>query len=504
MTAHGSVWLTGTDRPSYAALDVDLDVDLAVVGGGLVGLTTALLAQREGFRTVVLEAGRIASGTTGYTTGKVTSQHTLIYAELVARHGEQAAAHYAAANVAGMELLARLAEEAQIDADLTSAPSYAYTLDPRRGSELEKEAAAARQLGLAATVSDRPDSTDLPFDVAAAVRFDDQFHLDPVRYLDGLAHELTRIGGIILEHTRATSVEERRDHTVAVSTSAGTVRADQVVVATLLPINLIGGYFARTRPSRSYGLAARLRTPAPASMTISIDSPTRSTRPWLAAGPGGIIVVGNGHETGAVEDTMALYQDLEDWTRSTFDVEAVDYRWSAQDFVTTDKIPYVGRAPGHQQVQVATGFNKWGLSNGAAAAIMLTDLIADRPNEWLDVFRASRIGDAKSVASLLKDNLQVGKEFVGGHLGKHRRRAAGDLQPGQGGIVELDGDTVGAYRDEKGDLHTVTPTCSHLGCPLHWNSAERSWDCNCHGSRFDVEGAILNSPATRSIARDQD
>nr|WP_238361875.1 FAD-dependent oxidoreductase [Actinopolymorpha pittospori] len=161
------------------------------------------------------------------------------------------------------------------------------TLDPRRRRELEKEAAAARQFGLAATVSDRPDSTDLPFDVAAAVRFDDQFHLDPVRYLDGLAHELTRIGGIILEHTRATSVEERRDHTVAVSTSAGTVRADQVVVATLLPINLIGGYFARTRPSRSYGLAARLRTPAPTSMTISIDSPTRSTRPWLAAGPGG-------------------------------------------------------------------------------------------------------------------------------------------------------------------------------------------------------------------------
>ncbi|MGW5366587.1 FAD-dependent oxidoreductase [Actinopolymorpha pittospori] len=501
MTTHGSVWLTRTDRPSYAALAGDLDVDLAVVGGGIVGLTTALLAQREGLRTVVLEAGRVASGTTGYTTGKVTSQHTLIYAELTRRHGEKVAAQYAAANVAAMDLLARLAEEASIDCALTKAPSYAYTLDPRRRIELEEEAAAARQLNLAASVSD---TTDLPFDVEAAVRFDDQFHLDPVRYLDGLASELTRIGGSIHENTRVTSVEERRDHVVTISTRLGTVRADQAVVATLLPINLIGGYFARTRPSRSYGIAARLRTPAPTSMTISVDTPTRSTRPWLTPGPGGIIVVGNSHETGAVEDTIPLYQDLEDWSRSTFDVEAVDHRWSAQDFITTDKIPYVGAAPGHHHVLVATGFRKWGLSNGAAAAIMLTDIMAGRPNEWLEVFKATRIGDAKSVASVVKDNLEVGKEFVGGHLGKFRRHAASGLEPGQGGIVELDGDTVGAYRDEQGELHTVRPTCSHLGCPLHWNSAERSWDCNCHGSRFDVDGNILNSPATRPISRDED
>lgn len=501
MTTHGSVWLAGKDRPSHASLAGDLDVDLAVVGGGLVGLTTALLAQREGLRTIVLEAGRVASGTSGHTTGKVSSQHSLIYAELVRRHGEEAAAHYAAANVAGMELVARLVQEFAIDCDLTTGPSYAYTLDPRRRRELEEEADAARQLGLGAALTD---TTDLPFDVEAAVRFDDQFHFDPVRYLDGLAKELTKGGGSIHENTRVTAVEERRDHTVTVSTLAGTVRADRVVVATLLPINLIGGYFARTRPSRSYGLAARLRAPAPRSMAISIDTPTRSTRPWLAPGPGGIIVVGNGHETGAVEDTVPLYQDLEDWTRSTFDVEAIDYRWSAQDFVPSDKIPYVGTTPGHRGILVATGFQKWGLSNGAAAAIMLTDLIANRPNEWLDVFKATRIGDARSVARLVKDNLEVGKEFVGGHLGKLRRGAAGDLRPGQGGTVELDGDTVGAYRDEKGDLHTVEPTCSHLGCPLHWNSAEKSWDCNCHGSRFDIDGNILNSPATRSIAREKD
>ncbi|GAA5035509.1 FAD-dependent oxidoreductase [Actinopolymorpha pittospori] len=501
MTTTGSVWLTRTDRHSYAALTGDLDVDLVVVGGGLVGLTTALLAQREGLRTIVLEAGRVASGTTGYTTGKATTQHTLIYAELTRRHGEKAAAQYAEANVAGIDLLARVAEEASIDCALTRAPSYAYTLDPRRRGELEEEAAAARQLGLAAAVSD---TTDLPFDVEAAVRFDDQFHLDPVRYLDGLASELTRIGGNIHENTRVTSVEERRDHVVTATTGSGTVRADQAVVATLLPINLIGGYFARTRPSRSYGIAARLRTPAPTSMTISVDTPTRSTRPWLAPGPGGIIVVGNSHETGAVEDTIPLYQDLEDWTRATFDVESVDHRWSAQDFLTTDKIPYVGAAPGHHHVLVATGFQKWGLSNGAAAAIMLTDIMAGRPNEWLEVFKATRIGDAKSVASVVKDNLEVGKEFVSGHLGKLRRHVADELEPGQGGIVELDGDTVGAYRDEQGELHAVRPTCSHLGCPLHWNSAERSWDCNCHGSRFDVDGNILNSPATRPISRDED
>jgi nitrite reductase/ring-hydroxylating ferredoxin subunit len=271
------------------------------------------------------------------------------------------------------------------------------------------------------------------------------------------------------------------------------------VVATLLPLGIIGGYFARSRPVRSYGLAVRLTSAAPTTMAICVDSPTRSTRPWPTAGPNGLIVAGNGHETGAEPDSESRYADLERWCRSTFDVESVDYRWSSQDYSTPDRIPYVGRSPLSSHVFVATGFQKWGFSNGTAAAMMLTDALAGRDNSWLPAFDARRIGDAHAVGELVKDNLKVGKEFVAGRLARTGAAPAAQLEPGEGGLADLDGTTVGAYRDRNGGLHAVRPTCTHLGCPLRWNPAETSWDCNCHGSRFDPDGSILNGPAVEPL-----
>jgi nitrite reductase/ring-hydroxylating ferredoxin subunit len=266
----------------------------------------------------------------------------------------------------------------------------------------------------------------------------------------------------------------------------------------LLPIGTIGGYFAKTRPTRSFGLAARLRGPAPRDMTISVDSPTRSTRPWLDNGSEGLIVVGNGHETGTEQDTQAMYDDLEHWARSAFDVDAVEYRWSGQDYTTADQVPYVGRSPASDRTLVATGFGKWGLSNGAAAAVILSDLLAGRDNPWLPVFDATRIGDAKTVRQLIKDNLKVGANLVGGHLDRLRDHGR-HLAPGQGGVIDIDGDTAGAYRDPEGRLHAVSLTCTHLGCRLAWNAAETSWDCACHGSRFSTGGNVLNGPAVQPL-----
>ncbi|SDR85665.1 FAD-dependent oxidoreductase [Actinopolymorpha singaporensis] len=497
MTRHASVWFTGPEGPTYPALDTDLDVDVAVVGGGLVGLTTALLAQRAGLQTVVLEARRLTAGSSGHTTAKVTTQHGLIYAELAKRHGWTAAGQYAAANAAGMELVTDLVERSGIDCRLTRAPSYAYTLDEGRVGELEAEVAAATKVGIAAGMAD---TAEQPFNVAAAVRFDDQLHFHPVRYLRGVAAAAAEAGAGIHEDTRVTDVSEGRDRVVTVTTSSGVVRARHVVMATLLPLGMIGGYFARTRPQRSYGLAARLRGPAPTAMTLSVDQPTRSTRPWLDPGPNGIIVVGNGHETGASDvDTEEQVRDLVEWTRATFDVEDVEYTWSAQDFTTPDHIPYVGAAPGHHAILVATGFGKWGLSNGSAAAMMLVDAMSGRSNPWASAFDARRIGDVRGVVKTVTDNLHVGKEFVGGYLGTPESRTLDQVLPGTGGLIRVGGQAMGVYRDPAGNLHGVRPTCSHMGCRLHWNAAETSWDCNCHGSRFDPDGAVLTGPATSPL-----
>lgn len=495
---HKSVWLATAEMPRYATLDKDLGVDVAVVGGGITGLTTALLAQRHGMRVAVLEAATVGGGTTGHTTGKVTAQHGLIYADLVERHGEDGARRYATAQTAGVQQVADLASELGIECDLTRAPALAYTRLPEQRSRIEEEVEAAARLGLPARVTDR---TDLPFDVEAAVVFDDQIHFHPGRYLAGLAAAVAAAGGKLFEGTRVTSIDEQRDRTVELATPTATVVANHVVVATLLPPGLLGGYFARTRPSRSYGMAARLRGPAPTSMAIGIDAPTRSTRPWPDPGPNGLIVVGNGHETGAESDTEAMYADLESWARATFDVEAIDYRWSSQDYLTPDRVPYVGYSPTSELVLVATGFQKWGLSSGTAAAMMLADLLAGDDNPWLPTFDAGRIGGVRTVGRLIKDNLKVGQELIAGRRRDPEARPVAELRRGEGGLVDIGGHTVGGYRDPAGALHTVSPRCSHLGCPLHWNPAETSWDCTCHGSRFGPDGSVLDGPAVRPLRR---
>ena len=492
---HQSPWLAAAEAQPYAPLTDDRSVDLAVIGGGITGLTTALLALRDGARVAVLEGDRIASGTTGGTTGKVTSQHSEIYRELINRHGESKAGKYAHANEAGLALVARLVDELGIDCDFGRAPAFAYTTDAEAAQRLQAEAESAAGLGLPASFVTQ---IDLPFDVAGAVRFENQAYFDAARYCQGLAAEIVRLGGELYEHSRVVEVGWMHNP-VAVRTETATVQADNVVVATLLPIVDIGGFFAKSRPKRSYAIAVRLTGAAPQGMTISVDSPTRSTRPWPAGGPNGFIVAGDTHETGHEEDTEKHYAALEQWAREMFDVESVDYRWSAQDYSTLDDLPYVGRSPRTTNCYVATGFHKWGLSNGSAAAVMLNDVIAGRDNQWLEAFDSTRIHDASAAAKFVKDNVHVGQRLVGDRIARLRADDIADLEPGNGRIVRADGGAVAAYREPSGTVRAVDATCTHMGCTVQWNAGEKSWDCPCHGSRFDTDGAVLDGPAVTPL-----
>jgi glycine/D-amino acid oxidase-like deaminating enzyme/nitrite reductase/ring-hydroxylating ferredoxin subunit len=495
MSVHRSVWIATADRPAFPTLDGGIDVDVAVVGGGITGLTTAFLLQRDGARVAVIEAAHVGAGTTGNTTGKVTSQHGLTYASLRERHGESKARQYATANQQAIATVAALAEETSADCGFERAPAFVYTCSAEQRSAIEAEHGAAAALGLPATLTS---DTDLPFPVEAAVRFDDQAHFHPGRYIAALATTFEARGGLVFERTRATDVDERADGAV-VRTATGDVHAEHVVLATLLPFVDLGGFFAKAWPTREYAVAARLRAPAPSGMHINIESPTRSTRPWVDGDRRGIVVVGEGHPTGHDDATPARWGALERWTREHFDVEAFEYRWSAQDYTTADELPYVGRSPRMHRTYVATGFKKWGLTNGTAAAHVLADLVAGRDNPWVEVYDSTRIGDAQAVKKLVEENVHVGVTFVKDRIARLRADAVDDLPRGEGAIVDADGDTVGAYRDPDGFLHAVSVTCTHLGCTVHWNSAEMSWDCPCHGSRFDTDGAVLNGPAVRPL-----
>lgn len=441
-----SWWMKSEPARPRPSLDADLDVEVAVVGAGVTGLATARELHDRGVDVVVLEADRVASGSTGFTTAKVTSLHGLPYVDLVNRHGDAKAVQYANANQWAIEHLASIVE-------LERLPAYTYTTDPERVADIEAEVRTATNLGLPASLVR---DVDLPYEIAAAIRFDDQAQVHPRRMADALAAGLT-----IYEQTRVVDLEEHHD-TVELRTESGhTVRARHVVIATLLPFDDMGAFFAKTEPVRSYAMAVRIRGNAPAGMFLSIDSPTRSVRPLPDIG--GLVVGGNGHRVGEEDDTPGMYADLEGWARATFDVVDVEARWSAQDYAPVDHVPYIGRSPRRDNVYVATGFRKWGMTTGIVAGRLLADTITGVASPWHDVYDATRVDAFGSAKDFVATNAHIVKPFVQGHIGPKSKR------------------------------------CTHLGCIVNWNEAERSWDCPCHGSRFAESGAVLEGPAVVSL-----
>jgi glycine/D-amino acid oxidase-like deaminating enzyme/nitrite reductase/ring-hydroxylating ferredoxin subunit len=493
-----SAWLATRPEPrSFPTLDRDARADVAVLGGGIVGITTALLLREAGLDVVLLEADRLAHGVSGHTTAKVTSQHGLVYARLRARFGAEGARTYAEANQAALEWIAdRVASDA-IECDFRRRPAYAYVTSERSRGKLEDEARAADEAGLPAWLAE---TVPLPFDLEAAVRFDNQAEFHAGRYLGALADRLAAAGARVFEHTRA--VEVINDGDRVVKTPGGDVTAGHVVVATHYPFLDRSLAFARVSPQRSYAILCRIAGALPEGMFISGDSPSRSVRAVPLEGEELLLVGGEGHKPGTGGDTRVRYRRLEAFAREHWDVRSVDYRWSAQDNTTLDGVPYVGPlTPWDGRVLMATGFAKWGMTGGTAAAIILADRVQDKENAWAGLFDPSRLTLRASARRFLTENAQVGLRFVGDRLTKPGLRSLEELRPGEGDIVRHDGEKVAAFRDDDGTVTAVAPVCTHLGCQVNFNAAERSWDCPCHGSRFAVDGSVLHGPAVHRLER---
>jgi glycine/D-amino acid oxidase-like deaminating enzyme/nitrite reductase/ring-hydroxylating ferredoxin subunit len=485
-----SLWIDTAEAPDYPVLPGDVTADVVVIGGGITGLTTARLLVEEGASVAVVEAGRLCAGATGYTTAKITSLHGLTYSGIARSFDEDRARLYGEANEAGIAAVARLVQQDGIDCQLERRPHIAYTTDPESVEEVMEESELAARLGLPATF-ELPQ--ELPYEVAGAVRFDNQAQFHPRAYCLGLARAVTERGGLIFEHTRAVDVDGA-ERTVA--TTRGRVRGDAVVVATHLPFKQMGGYFARATPSRSYAVAVTVEHGRPEGMYISVDSPTRSLR---TAGDR-LIVGGEGHKVGAEHDTRQHYDALEAWADQHFPVRSVDYRWSAQDWSAADGIPYIGRMSGYDDgIYVATAFKKWGMSHGTVAGMIFTDLISGRDNPWNEVFDASRLAPRQSIRGVVSENVQALKHLVVDRIDSGAD--VGGLAPGSGAVVDMDGDKVAAFRDDDGTVHALSAVCTHMGCVVSFNSAERSWDCPCHGSRFGVDGRVIEGPAVADLPR---
>lgn len=494
--ANPSIWVTSTRGPRYPGLTRDRHFDVVVVGAGITGLTTALLLKRQGAKVAVLESDQVCSGVTGYTTAKVTALHGAIYSRLEENHGPNAARVYAAANSAGLGQVAGLVDELGIDCDFERQSAFTFTERRAGVSKIRAEVAAAQRAGLDARFRK---TTELPFPVAAAVELPNQAMFHPRKYCLALAAAIRGDSSAIFEETRAVAVSQRGP--ITVKTERGRkVTADHAVIASHLPFLDRGLFFARTAPYRSYASAVRLRRRPPQGMYLSIDNPTRSLRPIPGVGRNILMVGGEGHKSGQEADTPARYEALRAWAAERFPGSVTTHQWSAHDFMPADDLPYVGRLwPGSSRIWAATGYQKWGMTNGTAAAMILADRIAGLDNPWAATFDSLRLDLPESAVKMTKENADVSARFVGDRLTTLRPPDASTLAPGEGGLVSLEGKKVAAYRDDSGALHAVSATCAHLGCLVSFNPAEVTWDCPCHGSRYDVDGKVISGPSVKPL-----
>lgn len=491
-----SLWVGTTPENPYEALSDDgLTFDAIVIGAGIAGLSTALLLKRSGLQVAVLEAGRVASGTTGYTTAKVSSLHGLTYADLLKTQGEEKARQYADASQAAIEQVAGLVEEDGIDCDFERKVALTYTQDPEKVQDIESEVEAARQLGLPASFVTE---TELPFEIQGAVRFDNQAQFHPRKFCLGLAALIDGDGSRIFDLTRALDIDSGGDHKHLVKTDRGDLKAWQVVQATHLPFHDPAAFFSRAAPTRSYALAGRRDSGPMEGMYLGVDSPTRSVRSYTGDGVTYLVLGGESHKVGQDEDTTRRYASLEEWANRHFSGLSIDHRWSAQDYMPADEIPYIGKlAPGTEGLWTATGFKKWGMTAGTVAGMILNDLVMGRSNPWSEVFDSTRLDLTASAKKFVKENANVVKRFVGDRVAEIPD--AEELQPGSGAIAMASGKKVAAFRRIDGSIQAVSPVCTHMGCLVSFNTAEKSWDCPCHGSRFDLEGKVIQGPAVEDL-----
>lgn len=489
-----SLWL---DRPlpAHPPVEAGRSFDVVVMGAGLTGLTTALLLARGGARVGVLEARHVGAGTTGNTTAKLSLLQGTKLSRISRRHTAGTVQSYVAANLEGQQWLLRWCADHGVPVETRPAVTWATTAEGREDVAAEYE--AARTAGLPVELLD---DAGLPFPTAGAVRLGDQAQFDPLDVLLALADDVAAHGGEVFSGSRVTGVAGHGPYRLQLE--HGEVTADRVVLATGVPILDRGGFFARVKPLRSYAVAFEVPEPEalPEAMALSADRPRRSLRTTSTGGTTRLLVGGAGHVTGRAESELASLAELEEWTVVHFPGARVSHAWSAQDYRCSDDLPAFGALhPGSDGILAATGYDKWGMAMGVAAALTLSaTILGGKPPEWAYPLRSFRPGRASGADRLLRNNAGVAARLVTDWV-KPRVHSTGVVPPEGMGRVELDGGRPVAVSTVDGTTTRVSAACSHLGGIVTWNDAERTWDCPLHGSRFCANGEVLEGPATTPL-----
>jgi len=492
MPIRESYWNATARAVTFPALAGSLDVDVAVIGGGIVGVTTARVLKDRGLSVALVEARRIGEDVTGKSTAKITSQHNVALATIVDKFGEDGARSYAEANEDGVRAIAEMVARFGIRCALERKPAFVYTGLEEEAGRIEREVELARTFGLPASLTA---DTGLPFAVRAAMRWDDQAQFHPVDYVKSLAATLPGEGCHVFETSRVTDWDPKR-----IATEAGSVRARHVVMATHLPLGQIGLFYAQNYPHMHPVIMGRA-DPArmPDGMYISVEAPRHSTRGHRASdGQAWMIFTGPSFTHGHEDEQKAAFTEIERFAADHFGV-APDYRWTNEDYTPMDDAPFVGWSSSLRDgYLVATGFNAWGISNGAAAAKLIADLVEGKDNPWLKVFDATRIKPVAGAKEFVTGTAAAASHLIGGYLAS-KPKSFEEIGPGDGAVLKIGGRNVAAFREEAGAIRACSAVCTHMGCLVGWNPTDLTWDCPCHGSRFALDGSVIHGPAVTAL-----
>jgi glycine/D-amino acid oxidase-like deaminating enzyme/nitrite reductase/ring-hydroxylating ferredoxin subunit len=486
----------------------NMHFDTIVVGGGIFGCATAYQLKSAGQRVALVEGRAIGCGTTGHSSAKVSVDQKGIYSNLAQQHNDAFARKYYDFSYHALMTMDTMVRTLNLDCGWDRRSHITWTDREDSVDQIRKEFEVCQRIGIPCELmSDTDLSRELP-NVGAklGVCFPGQAMFNPYQFCVELCKHIDGDGSRVFEDSRVTTVEESsHPHRVLIDALDSSLTADNVVLATHLPILDRSMHFAVFRGSRTHCVAARVRNNPIHNMFINIDEPTRSLRSTL---DGSIVCLsGNTCEQGNETETQKLYDDLADWLRRHYDVEEILYKWSAMDYISGDRVPYIGPLHrGVDSIYTGTGFSKWGLTGSIAGAELVAAMIrGDKNPPFLDMVDARRWDLLHQFQAIAAENVHVAGHFI-----KDKVAAAmtttpiSSLQNGRGGLVSAGDKTVGAYKDDEGKLHVVHPVCTHLGCHLVFNQGDRVWDCPCHGSRFGVDGDVIHGPATKPLTRCQD
>lgn len=482
-----SFWHMTSSVDKYPKLDKDLDVEVAVIGGGIAGILSAYELNKRGKKVALVEAREMLYGTTGFTTAKLSSQHNLIYNKLIKAYGEEKARKYFDANMEGINIIREISEKYKIECELKEQDSYVYTIHKEKLEDLREEALAYQSLSIDGELVE-----DLPVNlgIQGGLVMHRQYEFHPVMFLSGLLKELEKSGVLIFEHTMIKEVNDG-DRVSLKTEDDKTISCDQAICASHYPVDDPDEFYTENmEPGMSLVSVYKYDGEYPGGMYISNSTPSRTFRLVEAEGKQYILVGGEDHPIGSGTSDLERYDILRGFAKDVFKAENLLAYWSAHDYLTKDRVPFVGLSgPDRKNVYLVTGLNKWGLSNSAISSKILADAIEGKENKYKEIYDPNRdIPDMDDES----DKEEKRKSST-------PKDQVGNLNEGEALTYEEDETKFGIFKDEKGELHYLDLTCTHLGCDLAWNDGDKTWDCPCHGSRFDALGKVIEGPAMEPL-----